>query len=106
MRKISRDVGTLSAVPHWYGDETLAGSLGMIQRSQIIICMLALIFVGRRNGADSPCQRFPAVDKHCGHMASKAKAAALKRGFVSEAEFERIVDPSKMVKPYVATAAS
>src|SRR5215468_1365554 len=32
------------------------------------------------------------------------KAAALKLGFVSEAEFDRIVDPSKMVKPYVATA--
>jgi fumarate hydratase, class II len=33
------------------------------------------------------------------------KAAALKLGFVTEAEFDRIVDPSKMVKPYVATAA-
>src|SRR5262249_16365901 len=32
------------------------------------------------------------------------KAAALKLGFVSEAEFDRIVDPSKMVKPYVASA--
>src|SRR5215813_11831736 len=31
------------------------------------------------------------------------KAAALKLGFVSEPEFDRIVDPSKMVKPYVAT---
>ena len=29
----------------------------------------------------------------------------IKLGFVSEAEFDRIVDPSKMVKPYVATAA-
>ena len=34
------------------------------------------------------------------------KAAALKLGFVTEAEFDRIVDPSKMVKPYVATGAS
>jgi fumarate hydratase class II len=33
------------------------------------------------------------------------KAAALKLGFVSEAEFDRIVDPRKMVSPYVATAA-
>jgi len=33
------------------------------------------------------------------------KAAALKLGFVTEEEFDRIVDPSKMVKPYVATAA-
>jgi fumarate hydratase class II len=31
------------------------------------------------------------------------KEAALKLGFVSEAEFDRIVDPAKMVKPYVAT---
>ena len=32
------------------------------------------------------------------------KAAALKLGFVTEAEFDRVVDPAKMVKPYVATA--
>ena len=32
------------------------------------------------------------------------KAAALQLGFVTEAEFDRVVDPSKMVKPYVATA--
>jgi fumarate hydratase class II len=31
------------------------------------------------------------------------KAAALKLGYVSEAEFDRIVDPAKMVRPYVAT---
>src|SRR6202158_2876734 len=34
------------------------------------------------------------------------KAAALKLGFVTEAEFDRVVDPKKMVKPYVATAAA
>jgi fumarate hydratase, class II len=33
------------------------------------------------------------------------KAAALKLGFVTEDEFDRIVDPRKMVRPYVATAA-
>jgi fumarate hydratase class II len=33
------------------------------------------------------------------------KAAALKLGFVTEEEFDRVVDPSKMVKPYVAKAA-
>jgi len=32
------------------------------------------------------------------------KAAALKLGFVTESEFDRIVVPAKMVKPYVATA--
>jgi fumarate hydratase class II len=32
------------------------------------------------------------------------KAAALQLGFVTETEFDRVVDPAKMVKPYVATA--
>ena len=31
------------------------------------------------------------------------KAAALKLGYVTEADFDRIVDPAKMVHPYVAT---
>jgi fumarate hydratase class II len=31
------------------------------------------------------------------------KAAALELGFVTEVEFDRIVDPAKMVKPYVAS---
>jgi fumarate hydratase class II len=31
------------------------------------------------------------------------KAAALKLGFVTENEYDRVVDPAKMVKPYVAT---
>jgi fumarate hydratase class II len=30
------------------------------------------------------------------------KAAALKLGFVSEEEFDKVVDPTKMVHPYVA----
>jgi fumarate hydratase, class II len=30
------------------------------------------------------------------------KAAALKLGYVDEAEFDRVVDPTKMVRPYVA----
>ncbi|MGD0723368.1 MAG: class II fumarate hydratase [Roseiarcus sp.] len=33
------------------------------------------------------------------------KAAALELGYVSAAEFDRVVDPAKMVKPYVATGA-
>jgi fumarate hydratase class II len=32
------------------------------------------------------------------------KQAALKLGFVTEQEFDRVVDPAKMVKPYVAAA--
>jgi fumarate hydratase class II len=31
------------------------------------------------------------------------KQAALELGFVTESEFDRIVDPARMVKPYVAT---
>jgi fumarate hydratase class II len=31
------------------------------------------------------------------------RSAALKLGFVDEAEFDRIVDPAKMVRPYVAS---
>jgi fumarate hydratase, class II len=32
------------------------------------------------------------------------KDAALKLGYVTEVEFDRVVDPTKMVKPYVATS--
>jgi fumarate hydratase, class II len=34
------------------------------------------------------------------------KEAALKLGFVTEAEFDRVVDPKKMVRPYVATGST
>jgi fumarate hydratase, class II len=34
------------------------------------------------------------------------KVAALKLGFVTEAEFDRVVDPKKMVRPYVAAATA
>ena len=34
------------------------------------------------------------------------KEAALQLGFVTEEEFDRVVDPKKMVKPYVATDAT
>jgi fumarate hydratase, class II len=33
------------------------------------------------------------------------KEAALQLGFVTEVEFDRVVDPAKMVRPYVATGA-
>jgi len=35
----------------------------------------------------------------------KLKEAALKLGFVTEDEFDRVVDPAKMVRPYVAKAS-
>ena len=31
------------------------------------------------------------------------KATTLKLGYVTEAEFDRVADPKKMVRPYVAT---
>jgi fumarate hydratase, class II len=31
------------------------------------------------------------------------KAATLNLGYVTEAEFDRVADPKKMVRPYVAT---
>jgi fumarate hydratase, class II len=31
------------------------------------------------------------------------KAVALKVGYVTESEFDRVVDPKKMVRPYVAS---
>jgi fumarate hydratase, class II len=34
------------------------------------------------------------------------KEAALKLDFVTEAEFDRVVDPTKMVRPYVANDAA
>ena len=34
------------------------------------------------------------------------KEAALKLGYVTEEEFDRVVDPAKMVRPYVATGGS
>ena len=33
------------------------------------------------------------------------KAAALKLGYVDAAEFDRVVDPAKMVRPYVASGS-
>ena len=38
------------------------------------------------------------------NRAHGVKAAALKLGFVTEAEFDRVVDPKKMVNANVATA--
>jgi len=40
------------------------------------------------------------MDKHL-----SLKTAALQLGFVSDEEFDRVVDPRKMVAPYVVTKA-
>jgi hypothetical protein len=36
---------------------------------------------------------------------ASVKEAALKLGFITEAEFDRVVDPTKMTRPYVAKAS-
>ena len=48
--------------------------------------------------------RAPKITHHAIKKDLTLKAAALELGFVSEAEFDRVVDPVKMVKPYVAGA--
>jgi fumarate hydratase class II len=56
----------------------------------------------------SPVIGYDKASKIAHHAADNdltLKAAALKLGFVTEAEFNRIVDPKKMVKPSVATAS-
>jgi fumarate hydratase, class II len=45
-----------------------------------------------------------AIAHHAMHHDLTLKAAALELGFVDEATFDRVVDPSQMVRPYVATA--
>jgi fumarate hydratase, class II len=42
------------------------------------------------------------IAHHALHRDMTLKAAALDLGFITEAEFDRIVDPAKMVQPYVA----
>ena len=44
------------------------------------------------------------VAHHAMHKDLTLKAAALQLGYVTEAEFDRIVDPAKMVGPGVADA--
>ena len=44
-----------------------------------------------------------AIAHHAMQHDVSLKAATLQLGFVTETEFDRIVDPRKMVKPYVAS---
>jgi fumarate hydratase class II len=43
------------------------------------------------------------IAHHAAEHDSTLKQAALELGYVNEADFDRIVDPAKMVFPYVAT---
>ncbi|BCH23413.1 fumarate hydratase class II 2 [Mesorhizobium sp. L-8-10] len=66
-----------------------------VERSLMLVTALAPVI-----GYDKASQ----VAHHAMDNDLTLKAAALELGLVSEADFDRIVDPAKMVKPYVASA--
>src|SRR6266404_36745 len=66
-----------------------------VQRSLMLVTALAPVI-----GYDKASK----IAHHAMENDLTLKAAALQLGFVTEAEFDRIVDPSKMVQPYVAAA--
>jgi fumarate hydratase class II len=65
-----------------------------VERSLMLVTALAPVI-----GYDKASQ----IAHHAMDHDLTLKAAALQLGFVSEAEFDRVVDPKKMVSPYVAT---
>ncbi|MEJ0017336.1 MAG: class II fumarate hydratase [Acetobacteraceae bacterium] len=66
-----------------------------VERSLMLVTALAPVI-----GYDKASQ----IAHHAMEHDQTLKAAALELGFVREEEFDRIVDPAKMVRPYVATA--
>lgn len=66
-----------------------------VERSLMLVTALAPVI-----GYDKASQ----IAHHAMDNDLTLKAAALKLGFVTEDEFDRVVDPAKMVTPYVATA--
>jgi fumarate hydratase class II len=64
-----------------------------VERSLMLVTALAPVI-----GYDKASQIAHHADQHDLTL----KAAALQLGYVSEADFDRIVDPKKMVRPYVA----
>jgi fumarate hydratase class II len=64
-----------------------------VGRSLMLVTALAPVI-----GYDKASQ----IAHHAADNDQTLKQAALELGFVSEAEFDRIVDPAKMVRPYVA----
>jgi fumarate hydratase class II len=68
-----------------------------VERSLMLVTALAPVI-----GYDKASQ----IAHHAMDHDLTLKAAALQLGFVTEAEFDQVVDPSKMVKPYVAAAGS
>jgi len=67
-----------------------------VERSLMLVTALAPVI-----GYDKASQ----IAHHALEHDLTLKAAALALGFVTEADFDRIVDPGKMVQPYVATDA-
>jgi fumarate hydratase, class II len=65
-----------------------------VERSLMLVTALAPVI-----GYDKASQ----IAHHAMEHDLTLKAAALQLGFVDAAEFDRIVDPAKMVRPYVAT---
>lgn len=65
-----------------------------LERSLMLVTALAPVI-----GYDKASQ----IAHHATEHDLTLKQAALQLGFVSEAEFDRIVDPAKMVHPYVAS---
>ncbi|HTW28627.1 MAG TPA: class II fumarate hydratase [Acetobacteraceae bacterium] len=66
-----------------------------VERSLMLVTALAPVI-----GYDKASR----IAHHAAEHDSTLRQAALELGFVSAEEFDRIVDPSKMVRPYVATA--
>ena len=64
-----------------------------VERSLMLVTALAPVI-----GYDKASQ----IAHHASDHDLTLKQAALQLGYVSEAEFDRIVDPAKMVRPYVA----
>jgi fumarate hydratase, class II len=65
-----------------------------VERSLMLVTALAPVI-----GYDKASQ----IAHHAMEKDLTLRAAALQLGFVTEAEFDRVVDPAKMVQPYVAS---
>jgi len=66
---------------------------GHVERSLMLVTALAPVI-----GYDKASQ----IAHHAVEHDLTLKQAALQLGYISETEFDRIVDPAKMVRPYVA----
>ena len=89
-------VGALLLIVDPRGHEAQSGKdRQYVERSLILVTALAPI-IG--------CDKASRIAHHVMENDLMLRAAALQLGFVTEAEFDRVVDPKKMVKPYVAAA--